>query len=97
MQRSPTFKQAIQKKKGLLPQSTNKTTSAKVNTARAQPERPESKMLDRMGGHVQLLEEQIHILNNDKQELSMLCEEKEAELDRLKTTVDALKQQVVLF
>jgi hypothetical protein len=48
-------------------------------------------MLDRMGGHVQLLEEQIHILNNDKQELSMLCEEKEAELDRLKTTVDALK------
>ena len=55
------------------------------------------KTLTNLDNHIVLLEETIKELSQDKQELSMMCEEKETELERIKTTVYALNDKLSIF
>jgi len=55
------------------------------------------KTLTNQLNHTALLEETIKELSQDKQELSMMCEEKDTELERVKTTLQALKEKLVIF
>ena len=55
------------------------------------------KTLTNLDNHIALLEDTIRELSQDKQELSMMCEEKETELERVKTTVYALNDKLAIF
>ena len=55
------------------------------------------KTLTNLDNHIVLLEDTIRELSQDKQELSMMCEEKETELERVRTTVYALNDKLAIF